>query len=275
MNFISKTINSKDLLTKDEELELFITLKKGSLKEANKAKNRLVVSNLKLVMWKAKEYRSSNLSFDDLVQEGALGLMKAIEKFDYKKGFRFSTYAVHWIKQSILKALDEQSRTIKLSSNQRETLNKINSLQKDNLQLFGEYLTNQELSEVLNIDIKVIQETLLLSKEPYSIDYTFGNDNYDASKNPLFSDKGDNLSYETVFEDDLKKIIINSLSDLSKQEQAILSMNFGFVKDQTEMSIEEIAKYFNIKEALVKDIVNKAILKLKKSKNINDLADYN
>lgn len=282
MSILFKSINSEKLLSRKEESELFKTIDEtrendcclNDSKKARKAKNKLVVSNIRLVIWKAKEYKNKGLTFDDLVQEGTLGLMKAIEKFDYKKGFRFSTYAVHWIKQSILNALSEQTHTIKLSASQIDILNKINHLQKDNRQLFGENISVGELSNILSVDEKEIENILFLSTEPYSINAMSENVMQDSSKNSLLSDHGMNLADQLALNDDLKKTIMKVLSQLSKKEQAIIAMNFGLMNDQLEMSFEDIAKTLNISKDLVKSIANNAILKLKASAKLNCLDDF-
>lgn len=281
MSILFKSINSEKLLSQKEELELFNIIEeaknsdsKNDLKKARKAKDKLVVSNMRLVIWKAKEYKNAGLTFDDLVQEGTLGLIKAIEKFDCKKGFRFSTYAVHWIRQSILNAISEQTHTIKLSSSQIDTLNKINHLQRDNMQLFGENLNVISLSKILGIDEKEIQYILFLAAEPYSINAMAGGDTNDLSKNPLLSDNGMNLADQLTINDDLKKTIMKVLSQLSKKEQAIIAMNFGLMNDQIEMTFEEIAQTLKISETLVKNIAHNAILKLKATSNIKELEEF-
>ena len=266
-----KEIGSMRLLDSDEEIVLAKKVEKGSLpdatdedkKEADDAKKELADRNLRLVVSIAKKYLGRGLQFLDLIQEGNLGLLKAVDKFDYTKGYKFSTYATWWIRQAITRAIADQARTIRVPVHMVETINKLNRISRQLLQEKGREATNEELAEAMGISVEKIREVKKIAQDPISLE------------TPIGEKEGSHLGdfiedHETVAPDDaagsilLREQIEELLQSLTDRERQVLELRFG-LKDGKTRTLEEVGKYFDVTRERIRQIEGKALVKLKKS----------
>lgn len=266
-----KEIGSMRLLDSDEEIVLAKKVEKGSLpdatdedkKEADDAKKELADRNLRLVVSIAKKYLGRGLQFLDLIQEGNLGLLKAVDKFDYTKGYKFSTYATWWIRQAITRAIADQARTIRVPVHMVETINKLNRISRQLLQEKGREATNEELAEAMGISVEKIREVKKIAQDPISLETPIG-EKEDSHLGDFIED------HETVAPDDaagsilLREQIEELLQSLTDRERQVLELRFG-LKDGKTRTLEEVGKYFDVTRERIRQIEGKALVKLKKS----------
>lgn len=266
-----KEIGSMRLLDSDEEIVLAKKVEKGSLpdatdedkKEADDAKKELADRNLRLVVSIAKKYLGRGLQFLDLIQEGNLGLLKAVDKFDYTKGYKFSTYATWWIRQAITRAIADQARTIRIPVHMVETINKLNRISRQLLQEKGREATNEELAEAMGISVEKIREVKKIAQDPISLETPIG-EKKDSHLGDFIED------HETVAPDDaagsilLREQIEELLQSLTDRERQVLELRFG-LKDGKTRTLEEVGKYFDVTRERIRQIEGKALVKLKKS----------
>lgn len=266
-----KEIGSMRLLDGDEEIVLAKKVEKGSLpdatdedkKEADDAKKELADRNLRLVVSIAKKYLGRGLQFLDLIQEGNLGLLKAVDKFDYTKGYKFSTYATWWIRQAITRAIADQARTIRVPVHMVETINKLNRISRQLLQEKGREATNEELAEAMGISVEKIREVKKIAQDPISLETPIG-EKEDSHLGDFIED------HETVAPDDaagsilLREQIEELLQSLTDRERQVLELRFG-LKDGKTRTLEEVGKYFDVTRERIRQIEGKALVKLKKS----------
>ena len=266
-----KEIGSMRLLDSDEEIVLAKKVEKGSLpdatdedkKEADDAKKELADRNLRLVVSIAKKYLGRGLQFLDLIQEGNLGLLKAVDKFDYTKGYKFSTYATWWIRQAITRAIADQARTIRVPVHMVETINKLNRISRQLLQEKGREATNEELAEAMGISDEKIREVKKIAQDPISLETPIG-EKEDSHLGDFIED------HETVAPDDaagsilLREQIEELLQSLTDRERQVLELRFG-LKDGKTRTLEEVGKYFDVTRERIRQIEGKALVKLKKS----------
>ena len=266
-----KEIGSMRLLDSDEEIVLAKKVEKGSLpdatdedkKEADDAKKELADRNLRLVVSIAKKYLGRGLQFLDLIQEGNLGLLKAVDKFDYTKGYKFSTYATWWIRQAITRAIADQARTIRVPVHMVETINKLNRISRQLLQEKGREATNEELAEAMGISVEKIREVKKIAQNPISLETPIG-EKEDSHLGDFIED------HETVAPDDaagsilLREQIEELLQSLTDRERQVLELRFG-LKDGKTRTLEEVGKYFDVTRERIRQIEGKALVKLKKS----------
>lgn len=253
-----KSIRNIPLLSEEEERETAIAAVRGD----ENARQTMITSNLRLVVKIAKTYigRSSNLSFLDLIQEGNLGLMKAIEKFDAEKGFRFSTYATYWIKQAISKAVIDQSRAVRLPAHIINELNKFNKAIRELSQQYGRTPTDKELAAYLEVSVKKINEYYTISKEPCSLDVTIDEDE-DTAMIDLIADENA-TKFMDIDELSIRDTIYSVLSTLSERERKIIELRFGFV-DGRQHTLEEVGKEFNLTKERIRQLEASALKKLR------------
>jgi RNA polymerase primary sigma factor len=252
-------------------LEILEQIKRGK-KIADNAKTRMAKSNLRLVVSIAKRYTNRGLPFLDLIQEGNIGLMKAVDKFEYKKGFKFSTYATWWIRQAISRAIADQARTIRIPIHMIETINKINKVIRKHLQETGKEPDVQTIAEEIDLAVDKVKNVIKITKEPVSLEAPSGND--DGKFGDFIEDKKSLSPIEDVLQDDLKSQISVVLNELSEREQAVVRMRFGLMDDESDRTLEEIGKELNVTRERVRQIESSAINRLKHPKVGKKLKNY-
>ena len=253
-----KSIRNIPLLSEEDEYKIAIAAANGD----ENARQTMITSNLRLVVKVAKTYigRSSNLSFLDLIQEGNMGLMRAIEKFDAEKGFRFSTYATYWIKQAISKAIIDQSRAVRLPAHIINELNKFNKAIRDLSQQYGRTPSDKELAEYLNVSVKKISEYYTISKEPCSLDVTIDEDE-DTAMIDLIADENA-TKFMDIDDLSIRDTIYSVLNTLSERERKIIELRFGFT-DGRQHTLEEVGKEFNLTKERIRQLEASALKKLR------------
>ena len=250
-------VSREILLTAEEEVDLAQRIREGD--EA--AKDKLIRANLRFVISVAKQYQSSKLTLNDLINEGNIGLIKAAQRFDEKRGFKFISYAVWWIRQSILQAIVEKSRMIRLPANKMATLSKIDQVSSDYMQQFEREPTEEELSEIMEMSIGEIKKAISSASQPSSVDKPFA-DGEDHSLLDVLENKDSNLAEEEVVHNDsLKRDVTRLLEVLSEKEATIIKMYFG-IADTSAHSLEAISDHLGISKERVRQIKERALKKL-------------
>ena len=264
-----KEIGVVPLLTNEEEQELAILVEQGDLE----AKQRLAEANLRLVVSIAKKYVGRGMLFLDLIQEGNCGLIKAVEKFDYTKGFKFSTYATWWIRQSITRAIADQARTIRIPVHMVETINKLTRIQRQLVQDLGRDPLPEEIAEKMeNISAEKVREIQKIALDPVSLETPIGEED-DSHLGDFIEDK-DTLSPDDYTNNQLLKDEINAvLQGLTEREEKVLRLRFGLLDGRTR-TLEEVGKEFNVTRERIRQIEAKALRKLKNPNRCKRLRDF-
>lgn len=252
-----KEIGRVPLLTAEEEIELAQRMTQGD----SYAKKRLSEANLRLVVSIAKKYVGRGMQFLDLIQEGNLGLIKAVEKFDYTKGFKFSTYATWWIRQAITRAIADQARTIRIPVHMIETINKMMKVTRNLQQDLGREPTPEEISEKMDIPVEKIKKVMKIAKEPVSLETPIGEDE-DSSLGDFIEDKSAKNPSDEVTYLKLKEHTRNILDTLSPREASVLRLRFGIDCD-SDHTLEEVGKKFTVTRERIRQIEAKALRKLR------------
>lgn len=266
-----KEIGALPLLTSEEEIVLAKTVEAGMRADAlpeekeaaREAKKELADRNLRLVVSIAKKYLGRGLQFLDLIQEGNLGLLKAVDKFDYTKGYKFSTYATWWIRQAITRAIADQARTIRVPVHMVETINKLNRISRQLLQENGREATNEELAKAMGVSLAKIREVKKIAQDPISLETPIG-EKEDSHLGDFIED------HEAIAPDDaagsilLREQIEELLTGLTERERQVLELRFG-LKDGKTRTLEEVGKYFDVTRERIRQIEGKALSKLKKT----------
>ena len=266
-----KEIGTVKLLTAEEEVALAKSVEKGTLenpteedkKEAALAKKALSDANLRLVVSIAKKYLGRGLPFLDLIQEGNLGLLKAVDKFDYTKGYKFSTYATWWIRQAITRAIADQARTIRVPVHMVETINKLNKISRQLLQEKGREATNEELSKKMDVTVAKIREVKKIAQEPISLETPIG-PKEDSTLVDFIMDRTATAPDDAAGSILLREQIEELLEELTERERQVLELRFG-LRDGRTRTLEEVGKYFDVTRERIRQIEGKALNKLKKS----------
>ena len=261
-----KEIGQVPLLTPEQEIELAKRVEEGD----QEAKRKLEEANLRLVVSIAKHYTGHGMSLMDLIQEGSLGLIRAVEKYEYKKGFRFSTYATWWIRQSITRAIADQGRTIRIPVHMVENINKVNRSARDLVQRLGRDPTAEELSKETHMPLERIREIQRISREPVSMETPVG-DEEDSSLGDFIRDDMTPHPADEAARTMLREQIREILSDLTEREQQVLRLRYGLDDDRSR-TLEEVGRQLNVTRERIRQIEAKALRKLKR-KNIR-MRDY-
>ena len=265
-----KEIGRVPLLTSEEEVRLAIAIKDGN--EA--AKKRLSEANLRLVVSIAKRYLGRGMQFLDLIQEGNLGLIKAVEKFDYTKGFKFSTYATWWIRQAITRAIADQARTIRIPVHMVETINKVKKVSSQLLHTTGHEPTADEISEELDMPVDKVREIMRVAQEPVSLETPIGEEE-DSHLGDFIPDDEAPAPADAASHTLLRETLGDVLDSLTPREEKVLRLRFG-LEDGRSRTLEEVGKEFNVTRERIRQIEAKALRKLRhpsRSKKLKDFLD--
>ena len=263
-----KEIGKVPLLTAEEEIELAKRMEEGD----EEAKKRLAEANLRLVVSIAKRYVGRGMLFLDLIQEGNLGLIKAVERFDYRKGFKFSTYATWWIRQAITRAIADQARTIRIPVHMVETINKLVRVSRQLLQELGREPTPEEIAEKMDIPVERVREIIKISQEPVSLETPIGEEE-DSHLGDFIQDDNVPVPAEAAAFTLLKEQLDEVLGTLTEREQKVLRLRFG-LKDGRARTLEEVGKEFNVTRERIRQIEAKALRKLRHPSRSRKLKDY-
>lgn len=263
-----KEIGKVPLLTADEEVELAKKMEQGD----TKAKQKLAEANLRLVVSIAKKYVGRGMLFLDLIQEGNLGLIKAVEKFDYRKGYKFSTYATWWIRQAITRAIADQARTIRIPVHMVETINKFIRVSRQLLQELGREPTPEEIAERMELPVDRVREIIKISQEPVSLETPIGEEE-DSHLGDFIQDENVPVPADAATFTLLKEQLNDVLETLTERERKVLILRFG-LEDGRSRTLEEVGKEFNVTRERIRQIEAKALRKLRHPSRSKKLKDY-
>ena len=266
-----KEIGRVPLLSSEEEVDLAIRISNGDVA----AKQRLSEANLRLVVSIAKRYLGRGMQFLDLIQEGNLGLIKAVEKFDYTKGFKFSTYATWWIRQAITRAIADQARTIRSPVHMVETINKVKKVQSQLLHQNGHEPSPDEIAEVIDMPVDKVREIMRVAQEPVSLETPIGEEE-DSHLGDFIPDNDAPAPADAASHTMLREQLADVLSTLTPREAKVLRLRFG-LEDGRSRTLEEVGKEFNVTRERIRQIEAKALRKLRhpsRSRKLKDYLDY-
>ena len=264
-----KEIGRVNLLTADEEVQLAVRIEEGD----EEAKQRLAEANLRLVVSIAKRYVGRGMSFLDLIQEGNMGLMKAVEKFDYRKGFKFSTYATWWIRQAITRAIADQARTIRIPVHMVETINKLIRIQRQMLQDLGREPTPEEIGAEMDMPTEKVREILKIAQEPVSLETPIGEED-DSHLGDFIEDQDATSPAEHAAYELLKEQLESVLDTLTDREENVLRLRFGLDDGGRTRTLEEVGKVFGVTRERIRQIEAKALRKLRHPSRSKQLKDF-
>ena len=261
-------IGKEEMITVEEEVELAQKIRNGD----RKALERLTKANLRFVVSVAKQYQNQGLSLPDLINEGNLGLIKAAEKFDYKKNFRFSTYATWWIRQAITRAIADQARTIRIPVHMVETINKLKKVTRKLAQELARKPSEEELSQEMGISINKLREIIKVAQEPLSLETPIGKEE-DSRLGDFIEDKDADAPVKTVAQELLREDLAEVLGSLSARERDVLRLRFG-MDDGRQRTLEEVGQLFGVTRERIRQIEAKALRKLRHPNRSKRLKEY-
>ena len=263
-----KEIGRVPLLSSEEEKDLAVRMSQGD----EEAKNKLVEANLRLVVSIAKRYVGKGMFFLDLIQEGNIGLMKAVDKFDYEKGFKFSTYATWWIRQAITRAIADQARTVRIPVHMVETIHKVSRVSRQLLQEYGREPTPEEIAEVIGMTADKVRDTMKYALEPVSLETPIGEEE-DSHLGDFIPDEDSPAPSDAASYTLLKEQLNEVLHTLTPREEQVLKLRFGLLDGRTR-TLEEVGKEFDITRERIRQIEAKALRKLRHPSRSKRLRDY-
>lgn len=266
-----KEIGKVPLLNAEEEIALAQAMERGG-DEGEAAKKKLAEANLRLVVSIAKRYVGRGMLFLDLIQEGNLGLIKAVEKFDYRKGYKFSTYATWWIRQAITRAIADQARTIRIPVHMVETINKLVRVQRQLLQELGREPSPEEIAKEMNMPVERVREILKISQEPVSLETPIGEEE-DSHLGDFIQDENVPVPADAAAFTLLKEQLVEVLDTLTDREQKVLRLRFG-LDDGRARTLEEVGREFNVTRERIRQIEAKALRKLRHPSRSRKLKDF-
>ena len=266
-----KKIESEQRISPENLIKL-IRQTQVHIREAHRAKTEMVEANLRLVISIAKKYTNRGLSFLDLIQEGNMGLMKAVEKFEYRRGYKFSTYATWWIRQAITRSIADQARTIRIPVHMIETLNKVMQVQKQLLQEYGHEPTPEEVADEMNLPVERVQQIMKMAQQPISLQSPVG-DGDDTNFGDFIEDKSAENPYDMTAYSLLREKIIDVLDSLTERERRVLSLRFGLI-DGYSRTLEEVGKQFKVTRERIRQIEAKALRKMRHPTRIRQLHGF-
>ena len=269
MSLYLSDIQKFDLLSKEEEYDLLRRIKEENDEQARQL---LILSNLRLVISTAKKSLGNGLPLIDLISEGNIGLIKAINKFDYEKGHRFSTYAVWWIKQSITRAIADQARTIRIPVHMVETINKLIRTQRQLTQAFGREPQPEEIAKELNMEPEKVRDIMKIAQEPVSFETPIGEEE-DSHIGDFIPDDSNMAPVEVATHAILKEQLSEVLDSLTDREARVIKLRFG-LEDGRTRTLEEVGKEFNVTRERIRQIESKALRKLRQPSRSRKLKDY-
>jgi len=262
------TVNSIPMLTAEEETQLAERQQKGDLNAAK----QLILSHLRVVVSIARGYDGYGLNQADLIQEGNIGLMKAVDKFEYRRGYKFSTYATWWIRQAITRSIADQARTIRIPVHMIETINKMNRISRQYLQETGEEPDSAKLAELMEMPEDKIRKIMKIAKEPISMETPIGDDD-DSHLGDFIEDTTTLAPSDAALHDSMREGVKEVLDSLTPREAKVLRMRFG-VEMSTDHTLEEVGKQFDVTRERIRQIEAKALAKLRKHKDAKKLYEY-
>jgi len=273
LNAYLKNMGDHSLLSREEEYEIGRLCLEGTPEEQERAKDTMIKANLRLVVSIAKQYSYRGIPMSDLIQEGNIGLMRAVEKFEYHRGFKFSTYASWWIRQAIVRSIESTCRTIRVPIYKLESLNRLNATIRSLAKTLGREATRTEIAEAMETTIDEIDDMLRMMREPVSIDRPVGEDG-DARLGDFITAEEEELPGDSLVEKNLRKGVCRALATLDPREERVLRLRFGIDAYGETHSLERIGKDFGLTRERIRQIEIRALQKLRHAKRRRYIEDY-